>query len=78
VGVSRWWSLGPPVLVILGGIALYRSPWPMLLRQMFHGEHVTVFPRFETVGLPLITLVFWAAAIGWSIRLSLKNRELER
>jgi len=68
--VNRWWALVPPALVIVGGICLYRSPWPMILRQMMHGEHVTVFPRFETVGLPLITAVLWIVAIVLSIRLS--------
>ena len=76
--VNRWWALVPPALVIVGGACIYRSPWPMILRQRLHGEHVTVFPRFETVGLPLITLVLWVVAIVLSIRLSRKVHKRQR
>jgi hypothetical protein len=56
------------VLIGLGGLCLIVSPWPRILRSMIHGAHVRVFPHWETVGLPLLTLLLWAGAIAVSLR----------
>jgi hypothetical protein len=58
----------PFVLLFIGAAAFYVSPWPAILRAAIGGAHIHVFPTWETVGLPLITVVTWAGSIWLSLQ----------
>ncbi len=67
--VSRVGRIALPfVLLFIGAATFYISPWPAILRTSMGGARVHVVPTWDTVGLPLITLVTWAGSIWLSLQ----------
>jgi hypothetical protein len=58
----------PFVLVAVGGLALAKSPWPQILKLALHGARIGfVRMSWQSVGLPVVTVVSWGLAIWLSL-----------
>ena len=69
VSLRRWATIAAPfVLVAVGAVAFYLSPWPAIIRLVLKGAHVRVAWTWQTIGQPAIAVGCWAAAIWLSLQ----------
>ena len=69
--LARWaWVATPFLLLALGSWALLRSPWPAVLGLTLKGRHVFVPLNGSSLGLGLLALASFVAAlvISYTIR----------
>ena len=61
------WIAAPFVLLVIGGYALWRSPWPTIWRLMEKGDRVLIAYTWSTVGLPVLSAACFIAAVAISL-----------